>query len=63
MHVSYYAVPIFLPFLDLNNAMAPVNKLSQHFDVSSDVIPIDVGFPTFNSPDLHTAVYVSLFII
>ena len=48
-----------LEFLDLNDAIAPVKTLGQQFDTVSEEILIDVGFPTFNSLDLHTAAYVS----
>ena len=59
----YFFLTIVVPilgFLDLNDAIAPVNTLDVGADVVSEEILIDVGFPTINSPDLHTAVYVSL---
>ena len=55
----YILFLVDLGFLDLNDAIAPVKTLGQGVDAVSEEILIDIGFPTFNSLDLHTAAYVS----
>ena len=48
-----------LHFIELNESLAPVYTLRKKADVSSRMIMIDMGFPTFNRLGLHLKAYVS----